>query len=157
MAISIFSLPHSDNQFFLASRQELISFRLHGDSRHTALSIFSSPHGDNRFFFAPRKNLLITHQGILWEAFFLSLCILSDALNQGFNSLALVLLFLRRRVMNSLCVLYDAHSPGWWATLWPRTIRLKFRWYHNLGGTPLELVHMDIHNRPTELTLSKSF
>jgi hypothetical protein len=111
--ISNFSLPYGDNPFFLASRQESISFCLHGDSRHTALLIFSSPHGDNQFFFAPRKILLITHQGIFMRGiFFLSFCILSDALNQGFNSLALVLLFLRRRVTNSLCVLYDAHSTG---------------------------------------------
>ena len=56
-----------------------------------------------------------------WTAF----CILSDALNQGLSSSALVLLLLQCRVMNSLCVLSDAHSPGWRATLWPRTIRLK--------------------------------
>ncbi len=56
-----------------------------------------------------------------WTAF----CILSDALNQGFDSLALVLLLLRCRVTNSLCFLSDAHSPGWRATLWPRMTRLK--------------------------------
>jgi hypothetical protein len=65
-----FSLPHGDNQFFFASRQESISFRLHGDSCHTALLIFSSPHGANRFFFAPRKILLTTHQGFFMRGIF---------------------------------------------------------------------------------------
>jgi hypothetical protein len=65
-----FSSPHGDNQFFFASRQESISFRLHGDSRHTALLIFSLPHSDNQFFFAPRKILLIIHQGFFYERHF---------------------------------------------------------------------------------------
>jgi hypothetical protein len=43
-ALSIFSLPHGDNQFFFASRQELISFRL------TAIH----PSRRYQFFFASR-------------------------------------------------------------------------------------------------------
>ncbi len=65
-----FSSPHGDNQFFFASWQESISFRLHGDSCHTALSIFILPHGNNQFFFAPRKILLITHQGFFMRGIF---------------------------------------------------------------------------------------
>jgi hypothetical protein len=65
-----FSLPHGDNRIFFASRQESISFPLHGNLHHTALSIFSLPHGDNRFFFAPRKILLITHQGFFMRGIF---------------------------------------------------------------------------------------
>jgi hypothetical protein len=53
-----FSLPHGDNQFFFASRQESISFRLHGNSRLTAILIFSSPHGNNLFFFASQQELI---------------------------------------------------------------------------------------------------
>ncbi len=72
-AILIFSSPHGDYQFFFASRQELISFRLmaihasrqlsifccllaridfippYGDSRLTAIIDFSLPLGKNRF------------------------------------------------------------------------------------------------------------
>jgi hypothetical protein len=48
-AISIFSSPHGDYQFFFASRQESISFRLMAIHASRRLSIFSLPHGKNQF------------------------------------------------------------------------------------------------------------
>ncbi len=60
-ALSIFSLPHGDNQFFFASRRESISFRLtaiHASRRYqfslrlTAIINFSLPHGKNQFHYA---------------------------------------------------------------------------------------------------------
>ncbi len=62
--------PHSDNQFFFASRQESISFRLTAIRATRRYQFFLCLTAIIDFFFAPRKVLLITHQGILWEAFF---------------------------------------------------------------------------------------
>jgi hypothetical protein len=136
---------------------------------------------------SPGKILLITYQGFLWAAFLqaalvpiptwffkasvhrlwcclscnamqrTAFCIFSDALNQGFRSLALVLLFLRRRVTNSLWSFLTLTHLDDGPRFGLGRSDYKFRWYLNLGGTPLELVYMDIHNQPTELALSKSF
>jgi hypothetical protein len=56
-AISIFSLPHGDNQFFFLCLMARIDFiPPYGDSHPiTAISIFSLPHGDNRFYFPSRQ------------------------------------------------------------------------------------------------------
>ncbi len=129
-----------------------ILFSIQPNSHAILAKYFSiRPHGCA----SPGKILLITHQGFLRAAFLqaalapiptwffkasfhrlwcclscnamqqTAFCILSDALTQGFCSSALVLLFLLCQVTNSVCILSDAHSPGWWVTLWPRMIRLK--------------------------------
>ncbi len=153
-----FSSLHGDNWFFFASRQESISFRLHGDLRHTALSIFSSPHGDNRFFFAPRKILLITHQGFFMRGIF------SFLLHSFWCSQS-------RLQFIGAGVAFIA-TPGDEQPLRPFWCSLTWMTGHPLAsddpiknffdtviseGRLLNWYIMDIHNRPTELTISKSF
>ena len=64
---------------------------------------------------------------------------------RGFCSSVMVSLLLWPLGRMASCVLSDAHSPGWRATLWPWTIHssndYKFRSYLNLGRMPLELVY----------------